>query len=273
MSLILDALKKLDREKAFIRKVTTNIADEILKTDPDRSGKKFWFYFTAVSFTAVAAAGITYGVMAGFGLLSKATPPAPMNPARVSPQVESAPIAREPVQEAPVVTSRVSPKVRDDVESKKPSLQDSSPGASVTAGKQASQQAESVPIAREPRREAQEGVNLAVPKASGNVESKRPSGSPADKKAEPKVAPGETIVPAGNAKTTTQSAVSESESATPSLRLSGIVWSEAPSERYAVINGAIISEGALIQGVKVEEIFPNRVRLSHKGRSFEIRLF
>ena len=40
MSLILDALKKLDREKAFIRKVTANIADEILKPDPVRPRKK-----------------------------------------------------------------------------------------------------------------------------------------------------------------------------------------------------------------------------------------
>jgi general secretion pathway protein B len=58
-----------------------------------------------------------------------------------------------------------------------------------------------------------------------------------------------------------------------SLRLTGIVWSQDPSARCAVINGAIINEGAVIQGSKVVEILPNRVRLIQDGRPFEIQLF
>jgi hypothetical protein len=34
----------------------------------------------------------------------------------------------------------------------------------------------------------------------------------------------------------------------------------------------ISTEGAVIEGVKVEEIYPNRVRLSQNGRPFEILL-
>jgi hypothetical protein len=67
---------------------------------------------------------------------------------------------------------------------------------------------------------------------------------------------------------------SENAGAAPSdLRLTGIVWSEDPSGRCAVINGAILTEGAEIQGVKVVEILPNRVRLREHGRVFEIQLF
>lgn len=96
MSLILDALKKLDREKAFIRKVTANIADEILKTDPRRSDKKFWLHFAAVAFTALAAAAITYGVVTEFDFLSKN---APSNAAKLNQRAQSAPMPLEPVKE------------------------------------------------------------------------------------------------------------------------------------------------------------------------------
>jgi Type II secretion system protein B len=50
--------------------------------------------------------------------------------------------------------------------------------------------------------------------------------------------------------------------ASPALKLSGIIWHEAPSERCAVINGIIANEGSFIEGAKVVEILPNRVRLS-----------
>jgi predicted nuclease with RNAse H fold len=39
-----------------------------------------------------------------------------------------------------------------------------------------------------------------------------------------------------------------------------------------MINGMILSEGSVIEGVKVVEIHPTRVRLSHDGRPFEISI-
>ena len=57
------------------------------------------------------------------------------------------------------------------------------------------------------------------------------------------------------------------------LKLSGILWHENPLERRAVINGAVLTEGNVIEGVKVLEIHPTHVRLSHKDRHFEISLF
>jgi hypothetical protein len=39
-----------------------------------------------------------------------------------------------------------------------------------------------------------------------------------------------------------------------------------------VINGTITTEQSVIEGVKIEEIYPNRVRLSYNDRPFEILL-
>jgi hypothetical protein len=39
-----------------------------------------------------------------------------------------------------------------------------------------------------------------------------------------------------------------------------------------MINGRITHEGSEIEGAKVEEILPNRVRLSYRGQAFELPL-
>ena len=59
----------------------------------------------------------------------------------------------------------------------------------------------------------------------------------------------------------------------PPLKISGIVWNEEPSMRRAVINGHLASEGFTVEGVKVVEIFPTKVRFLHQGRYFEISVF
>jgi general secretion pathway protein B len=58
----------------------------------------------------------------------------------------------------------------------------------------------------------------------------------------------------------------------PSLKVSGIAWQKDNSSRLAVVNGVAVSEGSSIEGAKVEEIFPDRVRFSAGGERFEIPL-
>jgi hypothetical protein len=53
MSLILDALKKLDREKLSRRKGMPNLAAEVLQPDPTQSRKRTSIYLLAVSLTAL----------------------------------------------------------------------------------------------------------------------------------------------------------------------------------------------------------------------------
>jgi general secretion pathway protein B len=219
MSLILEALKKLDREKSSRRIGTANIAVEILRPDLPRPGKRIPLYFAAVSLSAVVTAAITYAVMTQFGLLSKSSPPASMDAPALSQQVVPAPLSREPVRDARDEISRMPPKVQDHAKSKTPA------------------------------------TPLSEKKESPKVITEEADVAPADTKK-----PAERT-PDGSATTP------------PSLTLSGIVWSEEPSKRFAVINGTVATEGSEIYGVKVVEIHPTHVLLSHKGQSFEISMF
>jgi len=69
MSVILDALKKLDREKSSRRSATANIAVEILSPDLPRPGKRIPLYAAIALLASIATAAITYSVN-GEGWLS-----------------------------------------------------------------------------------------------------------------------------------------------------------------------------------------------------------
>jgi len=54
------------------------------------------------------------------------------------------------------------------------------------------------------------------------------------------------------------------------LTVSGIAWQDERSLRRAVINGALVGEGAEILGAKVVEIRENHVRFNRGGELFEV---
>lgn len=54
------------------------------------------------------------------------------------------------------------------------------------------------------------------------------------------------------------------------LTLSGIAWNKDSADRLAIINGQPTATGATLNGAVVEEILPDRVRLSHNGRTIEL---
>jgi type II secretory pathway component PulC len=115
-------------------------------------------------------------------------------------------------------------------------------------------------------------VSPAETKTESRTESKDPAAVQGENKAGQKVIPEEASVAPGYARKAPEPAPKESTSNPPSLKLSGILWHEEPSERRAMINGIIMREGSVIEGVKVVEIHPTRVRLSHNGRPFEISI-
>jgi len=80
-----------------------------------------------------------------------------------------------------------------------------------------------------------------------------PAGEP------PKTAPEVKAVPARQA-----------SSSGPTLTLSGIAWNKDSADRLAIINGQPTATGANVNGVIVEEILQDRVKLSHNGRIFEL---
>jgi general secretion pathway protein B len=297
MSVILDALKKLDREKSSRRNGTANIAVEILRPDLPRPGKKAPLYFVTLTLTAVTAAAITYALVE-FNLFSKSSPsaptephsagqqvapdslnsaktlpPVPINPPAPSQQASPAPLnsssqsklsAPLPIH-SPAPSQQVLPApVNSDSPSK------SSPPAIITPPAP-SQQVAPVLSSQEPIPDARNEISRVPPKIDTQAEIKNPNPSPGEKETSQKVTLERATVAPGNAGQHTEQTSIEATTP-PSLRLSAIVWHEEPSKRIAMINGMISTEGSVIEGMKVEEIYPNRVRLSQNGRPFEILL-
>jgi general secretion pathway protein B len=223
MSVILDALKKLDREKSSRRSGTANIAVEILSPDLSRRQKRIPLYVAIALLTSIATAAITYSVMVKGGFLLKSPPPAAINP--------------------PVTNQQAAP----------------------------------VSIPSEPARDTRDQIIPAPPKIQSPVKSKKPEAPPVEKKGDEKkinqnVSPKEADIPLEKTNVLPEHTPKGSVTTSPSLNITTIVWYEEPSTRFAMINGVIVREGSVIEGMKVEEIHPDRVRLLHKDQHFEISI-
>jgi hypothetical protein len=237
MSLILDALKKLDREESSRRNGAVNIAAEILRPYLPPPRKRVWIYFTAVFLTAVATAAITYAV------ISKTPPSAAINPAASSLQVTPTPLSHEPVRDARDVIIRDPGKMQPPIETKRPV-------------------------------ETEKPTEIKKPMESKKqpVEVKIPPLSPSEEKISSEVISKEAPVVPGDVRKPSEETPRRSAVTPASLKLSGIVWSEEPSKRFAVINGMVTTEGYVFDGVKVVEIHPDHVLLLLNDQPFELSL-
>jgi len=223
MSVILDALKKLDREKSSRRTGTADIALEILRPDLPRPGKRIPLYVAIAFLTCIATAAITYSGMVKSGFLLKSPPPAAVNPPALNQQVAPVPIPSEPARDTRDEISPVPPKIQSSLRSKRP--------------------------------------------AAASVENKGD-----EKKLNQNVSPREADIAVEKTKMPPEHTPKGSATGSPSLNISAIVWYEEPSKRFAMINGLIVTEGAVVEGMKVEEIYPDRVRFLHNGQHLEISI-
>lgn len=271
MSVILDALRKLDREKASRRPGTANIASDILRPGLPRSERRLSFYIAIVAFTAVAAAVITYGVVE-----HKFKAPGISDNASPSPSVSSRSPLPSPVN-PPTAAPQTQPEPLNSARPAAPSAVRRAPSPPPPA--QQVEPAPTVPPPPQPAHEAHDQINpvpsrVETPSESRALPPSLPSAPSIDEKKTPQSvvpeksssAPGSTEQPAP------KQPVAEPPATPPSMKLSAIVWHEEPSKRIAMINGTISTEGSVVEGVKVEEIQPDRVRLSYGGRVFEIPL-
>ncbi|HTP64662.1 MAG TPA: general secretion pathway protein GspB [Geobacteraceae bacterium] len=218
MSSILEALKKLEDEKAARLSGAGNIAGKVLKAGRRPRQKPVWLLPAGMVMAAMVAAAITYGLMGGF---TSGKAPAPTPPPAV------APLRPQPTQ-APVAAT---------------SAQPVSLPAPVSA--RATRRASAIPKSPSSPAPRREPVTELY---------SRPSIEPRHE--ERSVAPP-------------PAAVVED---TPSLKVSGIAWQKDGADRLAVVNGRTVAEGGVIEGARVDEIFPDRVRFSHAGRKFEVTL-
>jgi type II secretory pathway component PulC len=128
-----------------------------------------------------------------------------------------------------------------------------------------------VPLSGEPVRDDQDTVGSHPPKIQKDTETQANTTSPGEKKTGSQIVTEERQgVPeiAGKPK----NIPTESPTTPSSLKVSGIVWSEDPSNRLAVINGISVTEGAFIEGIKVVEIYATRVRFLYNDQPFEVPL-
>ena len=303
MSLILDALRKLDREKSSRRKGGPNIASEILRPDSPRARERTFRYIIAFSLTALVTAGLTYAVVVGVGFRGKPSSPEPTlspgpnqpavaAPAESGPSSKSSPStpASPPVlrKQAAAVTAQTgspgkpsSPATARPPAPPKPT--EAAPPTAVAGEKPSSpiseppsaprQQVAPVPPPGEPVRDVRSEPARAPAKISDPGVSKTPAASPVEKKPTQKAVPQEVEASRGDARKPGVQAADESSSSPPPLKITGIVWNEEPSKRRAVINGSFLTEGSMIEGAKVVEIHPTKIRFQYKGQPFEITVF
>lgn len=209
MSLILDALRKMEQDRKNRSGAALDIRPEVLRYRAVAKPQRERSYLpVALGIVSLLACGIG----AGFYLKGKGT-------AIVS--QESAPVT----QVAPVA-----------------------PAVAAPAVEVAPVQPLSVPVPVEPV--AQSPVRQPV--AAAIPARREPAGTPTPK-------PLHRDVPAAPL------AASE-------ITISGIAWQDERSLRRAVLNGALVGEGAEVVGARVVEIREDKVRLSRGGQVFEVLL-
>jgi len=278
MSEILEALKKLDREKAARRSGTADIAAEILTPGAPRSAKRLRRSIAIVCFTAVVAAAITYAVVMTFSVSPESAPPARVDPSvsaqPVPPVSKDPPVSTKSASSAvvprPVQTPQAPPAPRE------PDAAADSPAPARVPPSPPVQQVVPAPV--EPALSAK-----PTPPATTAPPAAQPEASPMPATVQKPVekeplsvvvpaTPAPPVVPPGTGKTAPEPSPSAGVSAaTPSsFKITVIVWDEDPSKRWAMINGMKAAQGSVIEGVKVEEITLTGVRLFHNGRYFEV---
>jgi len=208
MSLILDALKKLEQEIAARKDGELNVAAEILQPERPQPRNKKWTVLLIVA--AVSAGLAAFAVLAlrgGTDVLKHSFTHTPAAPSTVSQVAMPDPLPPPAPPQKPT----------------------------------------ELPVAR-PQADIVKGELLPPPAIS----RPRPAEAAANKEID---SPG-----------------NSSHGSAPHIRVSGIVWQEERSARRAFVNGIIAAEGSVIDGARVVEIYPARIRFSRGGRSFDVSI-
>jgi hypothetical protein len=128
------------------------------------------------------------------------------------------------------------------------------------------------PLLQEPVPAARGETVVPRPGIESGTVREGPSTSTPERRTAPRATPEQARVAPEIAEKPPKGGATGSSTTPPALKISGIVWSEDPSNRLAVINGITVTEGTMIEGVKVVEIYPTRVRFLHNESAFEVPL-
>ncbi|MBU5637794.1 general secretion pathway protein GspB [Geomonas sp. Red69] len=230
MSLILDALRKMEQERRSRRGSAQDLRPEVLRYRLAAQPKEPRRYPVAVvAGTALLLAGI------GAGFLLKGHAP---EPAR-EPGLAAAPAPQVPATPAPVAPP-AAPAV-----------------APVTVAPPAVPPAPAPPAATAVAGQSPVAIPQSVAPPTGQARKASraaavPRSLPSDA---PQMAPQEPAAATGGAQ---------------DITISGIAYQDERRLRRAVLNGILVGEGAEVGGARVVEIKETKVRLSRGGRVFEV---
>lgn len=259
MSSILKALKKLEDEKTAKQGQRVDITKDIFGASRQPAAPSRWPLFTAggVGFIAIAAGA--YFFMARPTTTTTTPPPAPVALGRPTPAAEKISEIPVPTEPTPGAKTVVPDPVPSPIQTKSVTKPPVQPSAISTAPHNAIKPKVPSPTPAQPP------VKLAKPAtqpahAPQSISTNRPAVTA------PRLTPqqGKTAPSSGSAASLMAPAQA------PPVAVSGIAYNTSPAERLAMINGSPVAEGKSVNGVKVEEILPDRVRFSYGAKSFEV---
>ncbi|GFO58332.1 hypothetical protein GMST_06570 [Geomonas silvestris] len=232
MSLILDALRKMEQDRSSRRGSAQDLRPEVLRYRrapvAERRLPLRWISLAVLLVVVALGAGfLTLGSLRG--------------------KEVAIPASQAPAGEAPAAAVPTSPA---------PAAQPAAPEAAPAPGAAAG----TVPEPARPPLAA--GLKEVPAVAKESVPEPRPG------KPERPVQPARRERPAPAAAPAQQPVMVGSGDIT----VSGIAWQDERNLRRAVLNGTLVGEGAQVAGARVVEIKEDRVRLSRNGQLFEVLL-
>lgn len=251
MSSILKALKKLEEEKAAKQGQRVDITKDIFGEAQQPAAVSRWPFITAGASGILALGIVAYLFIAKPG--SRLTPPpAPaetsVNAVAPSPAPVGEPRAAvtQPPQEATSAFPKPAP----------PKAVHPSPTKAVAGKPKTPTHATVKPV-----------------KDTATTKPSSPSRTPVISANHPAVTAPRLIPQQGNQSPPSAPVSSVMAPAqAPTVTVSGIAYNSTPADRMAMINGIPVAEGKSVNGVKVEEIMPDKVRFSVGQKSFEVPL-
>lgn len=229
MSLILDALRKMEQDRNSRRGSAQDLRPEVLRyrcaPGPQRS--------LPVIPVVVGVVLVACGIGAGFLVRGHRS----VNPIEHSAGAPAAVVEQAPVSNPIPVAAAPAP----------------APVAPVASVAPAAPELPRTPVAVATPAKPEPAAAPVQPQATAKV---RPVTVRPTKAARPEVEP-------------VQAAQQPIAAGSGDIALSGIAWQDERSMRRAVLNGSLVGEGAFVAGARVVEIREDRVRLSRNGQLFE----
>lgn len=235
MSSILKALKRLEQQKMVRKGADHDIAWIVRGEDFRPEKKRQWSIFVSLVAVALLAVLTTYWFMGGFEGANRDTLSRPEEVLRSAPGILPATVPASP----------------------QPSRADTPPVSTPDSA--------TVPpaVVNRPAQKGLRGPGNKMP-----LESDRKGGE-RQAIASPRITPPQTAVPPRPEPAPVPQAP---KSSLPALTVTGIAWEKDSPVHLAIVNGTSVSEGSLVNGVKVEKILHDRVRFTFENRSFEVPL-